>query len=565
VDAAGNFHWLTSAGGLINTNSFQHVALTYAKASGLAVLYLNGAVVAQKNLGSFTPQTGYNLCLGRRPGGVAAAYSWAGLMDEVSLYSRTLSVAEIQAVYNADGAGKCPLNRVPVAVCADAVVSAGTNCLAVASVNNGSFDPDGDPITISQVPPGPYPLGTNRVTLSVSDNHGASNSCSALVIVQDRTPPVILCASNKVVQCGTAWSFDPPLALDDCSATNAFLSVASTVTNAGCGGTLTTTRTWVAVDSFSNAATCSQTVMVLDTTPPTIVCPASKTLEFQDENGAVASYVVTASDTCSSVSLVVTPASSSVFRIGVTPVQATAMDACTNLSQCAFTVTVLGAQGVKSNVLAELVALRSSLTLTEPFAQKFDNAIQHLQNSLNLAYWIDQTHLHAKSGNTAINEEKLAANKLAEIMDSKDCPVDPAVLQGFIDRIVKCDRLLAVLSIQEAANAGLNSRKVEQDLAMVAKGDREAANGHCANAIEHYRNAWRHALQLQLRLDLNSDGTTRLQFVGNNSKSYLIEMSTNVVNWVSLGTCTADAQGDVEFTDPNTANQQVRFYRAVEQ
>jgi hypothetical protein len=456
-------------------------------------------------------------------------------------------------------------NRAPVALCADAVVAAGTNCQADASVNNGSFDPDGDPVTISQVPPGPYPLGTNRVTLTVVDNHGASNSCSALVIVQDRTPPVIICASNKVVECGSAWSFDPPVAFDSCSATNVLISVASTMTNAGCGGTFMATRTWQAEDGATNTATCSQTVMVLDTTPPTIVCPASITLEFQDENGAVAPYVVTASDTCSSVSLVITPASGSVLPIGVAPVQATAMDGCTNLSQCAFTVTVLGAQGVKSNVLAELIALRSSVVLTEPFAQKFDDAIQHLQDSLNPAYWIDQTHLQSKGGNMAMNEEKLAANKLAEIMDSKDCPVAPAVLQGFIDRIVKCDRLLAVLSIQEAANAGLNPRKVEQDLAMVAKGDREADAGHYANAIEHYRNAWRHAIQLRVQVGLNPDGTTRLQFVGNNSKSYLIEVSTDMVTWVPLGTCTANGDADVEFTDPAVASQSVRFYRAVEQ
>ncbi len=305
------------------------------------------------------------------------------------------------------------------------IVSAGTNCVADASVNNGSFDPDGDPITVSQVPPGPYPLGTNRVTLTVSDNHGASNSCSALVIVQDRTPPVILCASNKVVECGTAWSFDPPSAFDSCSATNVFIGVASTVTNGGCGGTFTATRTWVAVDSSTNRATCSQTVTGVGHHPACHrVSGLQDALNSRMRHGAVASYGVTASDTCSSVSLVVTPASGSVFPIGVTPVQATALDACSNASQCAFTVTVLGAQGVKSNVLAELVALRASVTLTEPFAQKFDDAIQHLQDSLNPAYWIDQTHLHARGGNTAMNEEKLAANKLAEIMDAPGCPVD---------------------------------------------------------------------------------------------------------------------------------------------
>jgi hypothetical protein len=107
VDTAGAFHWLTSAGGLINTHAYQHVALTYDKTSGQALLYLDGTVVASENLGSFTPQTSYNLYLGWRPGGLAAAYSWAGQMDEVSIYNRVLSAAELQAIVAAGSAGKC--------------------------------------------------------------------------------------------------------------------------------------------------------------------------------------------------------------------------------------------------------------------------------------------------------------------------------------------------------------------------------------------------------------------------------------------------------------------------
>ena len=164
-----------------------------------------------------------------------------------------------------------------------------------------------------------------------------------------------------------------------------------------------------------------------------------------------------------------------------------------------------------------------------------------------------------------MNEEKLAAKTMAEILDTKGCPVDSAVLQGLIDRIVRCDRLLAVISIQEAANAGLNAKKVAEDLAMVAKGDEAAGQGHYANAIEHYRNAWRHALQLRLQVSLNADGSTQVQFVGNSSKSYRIEVSADMVNWAPVGTCTADDEGDVEFTDANAGNQPLRFYRAVEQ
>ena len=72
-------------------------------------------------------------------------------------------------------------------------------------------------------------------------------------------------------------------------------------------------------------------------------------------------------------------------------------------------------------------------------------------------------------------------------------------------------------------------------------------------------------LQLRLQVNLNPDGTTRVQFVGNNSQSYRIEVSKDLVKWVSLGACTADPEGNVEFSDPNVAKQPLRFYRAVEQ
>jgi hypothetical protein len=298
--------------------------------------------------------------------------------------------------------------------------------------------------------------------------------------------------------------------------------------------------------------------------PLSLTCPPGVVVEFTDENGAVATFNPVATSDCPPVTVVSTPPSGSVFPIGVTPVLVQAMDVCSNFAQCTFDVTVLGAQGAKSNVLAELVALRASAELDQSFAQKFDDAIAHLANSLNPAYWIDQTHLQPKGGNTAMNEEKLAANTLDGIMSSKQCPVDPAVLQGFINRIVKSDRLLAIISIEDAAAAGLNPKKIAEDLAMVAKGDAEAAAGRYANAIEHYRNAWRHALQLRLKVSLNPDGSAKIEFVANNSKSYLVEVSVDLVNWVPLGPCAADAQGNVRFTDANASHQAPRFYRVVE-
>ena len=104
VDTSGGYHSFSSGSGIIVSNQFQHVALTYDKTSGVGRLYLNGLVVTQQNLGIFTPRTSYNLYLGNRPG---TAYFWSGLLDEISVYSRALSSNEIAAIYNAGSAGKC--------------------------------------------------------------------------------------------------------------------------------------------------------------------------------------------------------------------------------------------------------------------------------------------------------------------------------------------------------------------------------------------------------------------------------------------------------------------------
>jgi hypothetical protein len=70
---------------------------------------------------------------------------------------------------------------------------------------------------------------------------------------------------------------------------------------------------------------------------------------------------------------------------------------------------------------------------------------------------------------------------------------------------------------------------------------------------------------LRLHATLHPDGSARLQFVGRGGKPYWVEVSADLVTWATLGTCTTDADGYAEFTDPNAAHQSPRFYRAVEQ
>jgi hypothetical protein len=79
----------------------------------------------------------------------------------------------------------------PVALCKDVTAVADSYCSASASVDNGSYSPNGDPITLAQSPEGPYPLGATSVTLTATDSVGASSQCSGMVTVLDTTPPVI--------------------------------------------------------------------------------------------------------------------------------------------------------------------------------------------------------------------------------------------------------------------------------------------------------------------------------------------------------------------------------------
>ncbi len=94
---------------MLTTNRFQHVAATYDKTSGDAALYLDGTPVAQANLGFFTPRTIGDLYFGLRADSGATGSWFSGAIDELSVYGRALSGAEVQAIHSAGSSGKCPL------------------------------------------------------------------------------------------------------------------------------------------------------------------------------------------------------------------------------------------------------------------------------------------------------------------------------------------------------------------------------------------------------------------------------------------------------------------------
>jgi hypothetical protein len=115
-------------------------------------------------------------------------------------------------------------NQPPVAICQDVTVSADAACQGDASIDNGSFDPEGGPITLDQSPPSPYPLGATLVTLTVTDDQGDSDTCTATVTVVDDTPPEIECNSPPTITPPDAPISFTATATDNCGVSTVMIT-----------------------------------------------------------------------------------------------------------------------------------------------------------------------------------------------------------------------------------------------------------------------------------------------------------------------------------------------------
>jgi len=94
-------------------------------------------------------------------------------------------------------------NTAPEAIAQDITISVDANCEAnavAADVDNGSYDPDDDEITLTISPAGPYALGSTEVTLTVSDGQ-LSSTATAIITVIDDTAPVITTSGSPI----TLW------------------------------------------------------------------------------------------------------------------------------------------------------------------------------------------------------------------------------------------------------------------------------------------------------------------------------------------------------------------------
>jgi hypothetical protein len=186
----------------------------------------------------------------------------------------------------------------------------------------------------------PPPTNSNWQPTFLSPTGGALDLAFKLDTYTNLCPIPLQCQPSKRVECGTPWNFDPPVVgVSPCCGTIYTVTFFDVTNNAACP--LVVTRTWIITDCTGQTASCSQTVAVFDSTPPTITCAPDKTVEC----GIPWTFdTPTVSDRCCpnvTLALVSTNADTAGPCRVVWTATWEAIDCCSNISTCTERVYVV--------------------------------------------------------------------------------------------------------------------------------------------------------------------------------------------------------------------------------
>ena len=180
----------------------------------------------------------------------------------------SIDIESIELVVYTQGANSDP--DCSGAAIADQIANASCQAIISGSDVTGVTDPDGDPLTIT-VNPTTLSLGANSVTVMADDGNGGTCSEDITVNVIDVTDPVITCPADAsldadALTCQAGYAGPAATATDNCSV-NVSSNPALPATFSGPGSN---PIIYTATDGSGNTAMCTQTITVVDTTPPTI-------------------------------------------------------------------------------------------------------------------------------------------------------------------------------------------------------------------------------------------------------------------------------------------------------
>ena len=242
-------------------------------------------------------------------------------------------------------------NTAPVALCKDFTLQLdanGSGTLLPGDVDNGSNDACG--LFGMAVSPDAFnvdDVGSNTVTLTVTDLNGNTSTCQATVTVKDEVAPVALCQDITIALDVNGNGAITASQIDNGS--NDASGIASMQVNPStfnCGNVGANTVTLTVTDVNGNTSNCTATVTVEDNTAPVIACLSPTIALDANGNASISTADVfdqaNSSDACGvPYATFVTPSAFDCSHIGANTVTLQGIDINGNTDICQATVTVV--------------------------------------------------------------------------------------------------------------------------------------------------------------------------------------------------------------------------------
>ena len=338
----------------VNGNSSTCVAVVTVEDDFPPTIVCPANITANTDLGMCSAVVGFPMALGQD--NCSVTVSQTGGLASGSAFPVGVNTVEFTATDNSGNTAVCSFtitvvdNEVPTMVCQNITIqldASGNASITAADVDGGSTDNCG--IASISVSPSTFDcsdVGDNPVVLTVTDVNGNSNICTAIVTIEDITPPVAVC-QNITVE------------LDPVTGT---VTIAGTDINGGstdacgidiysldidtfdCSNIGDNTVVLTVTDVSGNISTCTAIVTIEDNTNPELVCQ-DFTLELGADGTAILDpndVITSNTDNCGIATVAVDITEFSCADIG-TPVtvQVFASDVNGNLSTCTAVVTVV--------------------------------------------------------------------------------------------------------------------------------------------------------------------------------------------------------------------------------
>ena len=236
----------------------------------------------------------------------------------------------------------------PTAVCQDITVyldGAGNATITSGDIDGGSSDNCGiASLALSQSSFDCSMTGANSVTLTVTDDSGNSDACTATVTVIDSVTPIASCQDLTIYLDGTGNATITTGDVDNGSSDNCSIaSYALSQSAFDCSMTGANSVTLTVTDASGNVSTCSSTVTVIDSVTPTAVCQDITVYLDGTGNASITTGDIDggSSDNCGIASLALSQSAFDCSMTGANSVTLTVTDPSGNSDACTATVTVI--------------------------------------------------------------------------------------------------------------------------------------------------------------------------------------------------------------------------------